>query len=348
MRTLPLLVFLCSYMATTAIGAIALLTPFGAQHLQYFMGTDAIVHMRTLGTPFYWTMLLVPFALVPLGAAAGYRISAALGFEQHVLKDVWQPGAALILALGVTYCAYKLQAVGGLLPISAVDPSICVHEKIIRRAELIDSLGNHLYFFLGGVLPIIAAVFMTRFVQQGDRVALLLYVICTLAAIWLSLAVFMKAPVLIFLIASMCTALLAGARWWRAVPSFAALSLAVYAVLAITQVCKPPAIAVVVLKTAPPLDVLKAPPGAADVPNSPPAAVDAMNARPGVAENPPLRPPVASEAAGLAGAPTAQAQLPAARQSPPRPLPQFVRQRPDAADAKAETTTQRYAVKLVR
>jgi len=348
MRALPLVVFLGSYAATTAIGAIAPLTPFGAQHFQYFVGTDAIVHMRTLGTAFYWTMLLMPFALVPLGAAIGYRIAATPAFEQYALKDVWQPGAALLLAVGTAYCAYKLQGVGGLLPISAIDPSICVNEKIVRRAELINSLGNPLYFFLGGALPIIAAIFLTRFVRRDDRVALLLYIVCTLVAVWLCLAVFMKAPLLIFLIAGVCTALLAGARWWRAIPSFAAASLGVYAVLTITQLCKAPAIATEVLKTSPIAEeVVKAPSIAVEVPNVPPTAVDGAQAPAVVAENPPPAPRVPS-AAPPPEAPTARAQPPAARQSSLKPAPQLLNPRQQHPDAETETKTQRYGVKLVR
>lgn len=241
--SLPVFVFLFSYAATTVFGATLLLTPFGARHFQYFMGTDAIRHMGTIGSPFYWALLLMPFCVVPLGAVIGQRLTGrVLGIRgKHRLLDyVWLPGAAVLLALGTLYCVYKLRPLGGLVPIGAIDAAVCVEEKIVRRAELIRDLGNRPYFFLNGVLPVLSALFLAQFLERGDRVALALYGLCAVIAVWLCLAVFMKAPLIIFVVAGLCAALAAGVRWTKAVPGFLLLAVAVYAVLSLAQMCKVP------------------------------------------------------------------------------------------------------------
>ncbi len=62
---LPTLTFVLAYGATTVVGASFLLDPFGQIQFQYFIGTDAVQHMATLGNVAYWSLLLMPLALCP-------------------------------------------------------------------------------------------------------------------------------------------------------------------------------------------------------------------------------------------------------------------------------------------
>ncbi len=205
--------FVLSYGATTIFGATFLLDPIGKMQFEYFIGTYAVQHMATVGGTLYWSILFLPLAAVPFGVIVGNRCLHPLASEfstSITTRPLWLPSAALILGALTTYSAYKLWIAGALIPLSAMDTSNCVFEKAQRRAELIEGLGNHVYMVLYSALPILIALTSTYAIRFKSRTALVLCGLSVVAGIWLCLALFMKAPILILLLA-LATASIAAA-----------------------------------------------------------------------------------------------------------------------------------------
>ncbi|MEH2511218.1 putative RecA/RadA family phage recombinase [Nitrobacteraceae bacterium AZCC 1564] len=240
---LPTLTFVLAYGATTVVGASFLLDPFGQAQFQYFMGTDTVQYMATLGGLSYWSLLLMPLALAPIGAIVGYKLSQPTisGIaNSFVTLRLWLPSAALLLILLTAYCAYKLWLSDALVPLAAVDPKICIEEKIQRRMDLINSLGNHVYKVLYTAVPILVALTLADAIQRKKRSPLILSGLSILLGTWLCVALYMKAPILIILIGAAVAGMASGISGVIVLPTAIAVGAVIFTALSVTQVCKAP------------------------------------------------------------------------------------------------------------
>jgi len=240
---LPTLTFILAYGATTVVGASLLLDPFGQTQFQYFMGTDAVQYMATLGGASYWSLLLMPLVLAPIGSIVGYKLSQPMissAADSFVTLRLWLPSAALLLIFLTAYCIYKLWLADALVPLSAVDPKICIEDKIQRRAALITLLGNSVYKVLYAAVPILVALTLTHALQQKKRSSLALCGLSILLGVWLCLALYMKAPILIILIGAAAAAIAAGVSSVVVLPATIAAGAIIFSALSVTQVCATP------------------------------------------------------------------------------------------------------------
>ncbi len=133
----------------------------------------------------------------------GYKLSQPVisdAANSFVALRLWPPSTALLLILLTAYCAYKLWLSEALIPLSAIDPKICIEEKIQRRVELINLLGNNVYKVLYTAVPILVALTLADAIQRKKRSSLVLCGLSILLGTWLCVALYMKAPILIILI----------------------------------------------------------------------------------------------------------------------------------------------------
>jgi hypothetical protein len=246
---LPTLTFVLAYGATTVVGATFLLDPFGQIQFQYFMGTDTVQYMTTLGSASYWSLLLMPLILTPIGSIIGYKLSQPMTSgvaDSFVRLRLWLPSTALLLVPLTAYCAYKLWLSDALVPWAALDSKICIEEKIQRRMDLINSLGNHVYKILYTAIPILVALTLAAAVQRKKREPLILTGLSILLGTWLCVALYMKAPILIILIGAAVAGIAAGISSVIVLPTTIAVGAVIFITLSVTQVCKTPSLTSIV------------------------------------------------------------------------------------------------------
>lgn len=198
------------------------------------MGNDApLSWMTTLGTPLYWTLLLSMVIVTPIVALATER--AIANRLPAVDVPLWIPLA--LAAAMLTYCFTKLALAGGLTAQEALDRSVCYEQKIERRVALMKLLGNHYYSLVYSSLPIVACYLLARSLLRKDRIAGAAFLALSAAILWLSVAMVMKAPVLIYLGFVTLTLMMCGFGWFRTPAIMVPLAIGVFLVLSNLQFC---------------------------------------------------------------------------------------------------------------
>ena len=198
------------------------------------MGNDVpLPWMTTLGSLVYWTLLLSLIVVTPVVALATERATA--NRLPTVDTPLWIPLA--IAAVLLTYCFTKLALAGGLTAQEALDRSVCYEQKIERRVELMKMLGNHYYSFAYSSLPIVACYLLARSLLQKDRIAGVAFLVLSAAILWLSIAMAMKAPVLIYLGFVTLTLMMCGFGWFRTPAIMVPLAIGIFFVLSNLQFC---------------------------------------------------------------------------------------------------------------
>jgi hypothetical protein len=200
---MPLLIYFAAYTATTVIGAAALLDDVGLREFEINQPMFHPEDYPLIGSMTYWVLLLSPFFLVPVGAAAGgyaanFKIADRLvGFvnrdEKHIIPTVY-----LIAGACIAYCLWKLIATGAYFPALYFDRTLNCNVRLMRRIELFGELRYLYYAFAYAAIPIGATVALLSWKKDGRGFHAGMFVVLFTAVMYLNIVLYMKANLVIF------------------------------------------------------------------------------------------------------------------------------------------------------
>ena len=200
---MPLLIYFAAYTATTVIGAAALLDDVGLREFEINQPMFHPENYPLIGSMTYWVLLLLPFFLVPVGAAAGgyaanFKLADRLSDfvnrdEKYIIPIVyWIAGAC------TAYCLWKLIATGAYFPALYFDRTLNCNARLMRRIELFGEL-RYLYFaFAYAAVPIGATVALLSWKKDGRGFRAGIFVALLTAVVYLNIVLYMKANLVIF------------------------------------------------------------------------------------------------------------------------------------------------------
>lgn len=233
---LALLTLIVMYAATTGLGAVLFTTGFGRDQLQIFMDAHRVPFeaMTTLGSPLYWVLLLSLAVITPIVALVT-ELAAVHFVAERTPVDIptWMPIA--ISAILVAWCSYKLAEGGALIPYDLLDRSVDFSEKMQRRVELMNLLGNQYYGFAYSSLPVIASFLLAKGILQKDRLAFGAFWILSAIMVWLDIVILMKAPIIIYVGLVALTMILSGYGWIRSLAITAPIAIVIFYSLSLVQ-----------------------------------------------------------------------------------------------------------------
>ena len=213
----PIIVYICAYTATTVIGAVAVLTPFGQEQARIFLPEFAPERMPTLGSPLYLAVLFGPLLVVPAFALIGQRVGDALlgGFPRLKVADPGTRTLYGLMAIFVGWCLYKLAATGYLIPDVMFDQTKTCTDRITRRVELLSQLHYTFYAFAYAALPFVSVMFLVKGILDHKAADLVGFVVSFIVIFYLYASIYMKAPFAIYFLVLLVGLLAAGLRWWK-------------------------------------------------------------------------------------------------------------------------------------
>ena len=213
---MPLLIYFAAYTATTVIGAAALLDEVGLREFEINQPMFRPEDYPLIGSMTYWVLLLSPFFLVPVGAAAGgYAANFTLanrlaGFltrgEKYIIPTVY-----LITGACTTYCIWKLIVTGAYFPALYFDRTLSCNVRLMRRIELFGELRYLYYAFAYATIPIGAAVALLSWRKYGRGFHAGMFVVLFAAAMYLNIVLYMKANLVVFFLVLLFGCILAKA-----------------------------------------------------------------------------------------------------------------------------------------
>jgi len=238
MRRINLAVGVAVIAYITTSGAAALIPfPVGQEQLHQLFSPQEVPYawMTTLGSATYWFLFLLTLVALPIAAIATEKVfgSATLSFADEV--PLWIP-LALAGAM-IAFCIYRLAQAGGLSASEAWDQSLCYEDKILRRVELFELLGNKYYSFLYSSLPIVGCYLLARGLLKRERVSLGACAVLSLIVLWLDVATIQKAPALLYVLVLGLTLALSGFGLLRTAIATVAVGGTIYLALALSQFC---------------------------------------------------------------------------------------------------------------
>ena len=215
---IPLLIYFAAYTATTVIGAAALLDEVG---LREFEINQPLFHPEDyplIGSMTYWALLLLPFFLVPVGAAAGgyaanFKLANRLAAfvnrdEKYIIPIVyWIAGAC------TAYCLWKLIATGAYSPALYFYRTLSCNVRLMRRIELFGELRYLYYAFAYAAIPIGATVALLSWKKDGRGFHAGMFVMLFTAAMYLNFVLYMKANLVVFCLVLLFGCILAKASF---------------------------------------------------------------------------------------------------------------------------------------
>ena len=213
----PVIVYICAYIGTTVIGAVAVLTPFGQEQAKSFLPDFAPERMQSLGSVLYLVVLFGPLLVVPVFALIGLRAGDALLGVFPRLK-VSDPGTRTLyglMAIFAGWCLYKLAATGYLVPDVMLDQSKTCDDRITRRVELIRQLHYTFYAFAYAALPFVSVMFLVKEIRNHKAADFVGFVVSFIVIFYLYAAIYMKAPFAVYFLVLLVGLLAAGLRWWK-------------------------------------------------------------------------------------------------------------------------------------
>jgi hypothetical protein len=200
---MPLLTYFAAYTATTVIGAAALLDDVGLREFEINQPMFHPEDYPLIGSMTYWVLLLSPFFLVPIGAAAGgyaanfnlaNRLAAFVNRdEKYIIPIVYWIAAAC-----TAYCLWKLITTGAYFPALYFDRTLNCNVRLMRRIELFGELRYLYYAFAYAAIPIGATVALLSWKKDGRGFQAGIFVVLFTAVIYLNIVLYMKANVVVF------------------------------------------------------------------------------------------------------------------------------------------------------
>ena len=214
----PAIIYICSYIGTTVIGAVAVLTPFGQEQAKIFLPDFAPERMQTFGSPLYLALLFGPLLVVPAFVLVGLRAGNALlgGFPQLKVADPSTRVLYGLMAIFAGWCLYKLAATNYLVPDVMLDQTKTCTDRIIRRVKLLAQLHYTFYAFAYAALPFVSVMFLVKGIQDRKAADLAGFVVSFVVIFYLYAAIYMKAPFAIYFLILLIGLLAVGLLWWKA------------------------------------------------------------------------------------------------------------------------------------
>ena len=226
------------YMTTTGIGAAIFPFQFGREQLAAFLYPQPVQldWMTSLGSPFYWALLLAMLVVTPITAFVTERATRR-AISNVRLPDIptWIPMA--LAGAMVAFCIYKLARADALSAYEMWDRSFCYRGRVLRRVELFELLGTRHYCFAYSSLPILGCYLLAQGIRQRDTLALLGFAGVSAAILWFDVAMMMKAPAVIYIGTLGLTLGLSGFGVVRSALVTASIAVIVYVGLSALQFC---------------------------------------------------------------------------------------------------------------
>jgi uncharacterized membrane protein len=214
---LPFFIFFGSWSVLTAAGAVLATTSSGQQALRTFTGWLPENVAADIGSPTYWLLLLLPFAVVPATGWVGYRLARSA--VPSASAEVSTPMLLVLSATGFAYCFWTLYSIGYWVPGLLFD-ELGYSALILRRVAIIESAGFLFYAVIYAILPMCSALFLAKLLKRWswpDFVGLM----CTFAACYyLTFAIYMKLPLVIYF-GTLGLAVIFSRRGWLLLPVIA-------------------------------------------------------------------------------------------------------------------------------
>jgi hypothetical protein len=238
----PLLTYLGAYAGTTAIGAAGLLDPLGREQFTLFIPDFDPARFQYLGSSLYWTLLLAPFVLVPLGAKAGAALAGG-GLGSKLVQTVPLDDKRLLqifyaialAALG--YALLKLAQTGNLFPSYFWDRSLSCQDRLLRRTELFGELRYLYYAATFAILPIAAVVSLLQWINTSTKRNFGVFVFFLVASLYLNSIVLMKANIVILVGILLLACIVAGVATLRHYIVFGVLAVGSLALMELVLLC---------------------------------------------------------------------------------------------------------------
>jgi hypothetical protein len=212
---LPLLYLVGAWAATTAAGASILLFPGGIDALEQFLGGGVSSEViDDIGKGVYLALLYLPFIIWPLFGLIGLRATRTAlrsGFGRLVpayggIDSRW---LWAVSAVAAAYCVMKLHTAGGLYP-SVLMSGAGFNEQMIERSRLMGEMRFVFYAVVYAVVPALAALFFAKFLERHRWSDLAGFALLYLFFYYLTVAIYLKAPFLVFFL--LLTAVVLAAR----------------------------------------------------------------------------------------------------------------------------------------
>jgi hypothetical protein len=158
--------FLGSYFALTVLGNLIYFLPLGDELGSHTIVEFSIGKFSTAGSPTYWILLLLPFALVPPAVVAVKRLAAPIGPIAARLPALSKAEYSAALAVCYAYVAMSLWRADAIaLLLRGTDFSSAVQE----RFALIDLLGFWPLVVLKSILVALSCYGFVRALTSRDR-----------------------------------------------------------------------------------------------------------------------------------------------------------------------------------
>ncbi len=214
---LPFFIFFGAWSVLTGAGAVIATTSSGQQALRTFTGWLPENVATHIGSPTYWLLLLLPFAVVPATGWVGYRLARSAVPSANA--DVSTPMLLVLSATGFAYCFWTLYTIGHWVP-GLLFEELSYIAFIARRVAIIESTGFLFYAIVYAILPMCSALFLAKLLKRW-RWADFAGLLCTFAACYyLTFAIYMKLPLVIYF-GTLGLAVIFSRRGWLLLPVIA-------------------------------------------------------------------------------------------------------------------------------
>ena len=114
---------------------------------------------------------------------------------------------------------------------------MCYEGKILRRVELIGTLGNLFYCFVYSSLPMLGCYLLARGIREKDRTALAACGAVSILILWFDVAIMFKAPAVIYVGCLGITLWLSGFGFVKSAFFSGAAAVSLYVILSLMQFC---------------------------------------------------------------------------------------------------------------
>ncbi|PSM17077.1 hypothetical protein [Nitratireductor sp. StC3] len=214
---LPFLIFFGAWSVLTGAGAVLATMPEGQQAMRSFTGwlpDDVAAH---IGSPTYWALLLLPFAVVPAAGLVGYRMTRSAA--PNARADISSTSLLLLSATGFLYCFWTLYSIGHWVP-GLLFEELSYPAFIARRVAIIEAAGFLFYAVVYAILPMCSALFLAKLLRTWTWVDFVGLLGTFAACYYLTFSIYMKLPLVIYF-GMMGLAVIFSRRGWLLLPVIA-------------------------------------------------------------------------------------------------------------------------------
>lgn len=243
---MPTIWYLLAYIGTTVAAGMFYAVVPGGTAIMKVIGIDIPSDVSAeIGTPLYFSLLLLPLLIVPITAFAANRVAARAMIPMALFIPEMRINRAALVGIAVAsfgFCLFRLYQFDAL----NLDVLACgqLHDKLQTRMSLLNGLGYPFFFFAYGVnmiLPILAYVAYDK--QGREKIDFLIFVACLVGLAGIVALTYSKSPLLVFAI-MMTTAVLAARSPLKYLVMTAVLCFGVFfglsAVINASESCAPP------------------------------------------------------------------------------------------------------------